>query len=138
MIENDELTALQMRAVDPWVKPKYLNPTGPSVSAAIFMSAPPTGVTVVVEDIISAIKVGKVHHSTSILGTNMTDARALKIASHNHTAIIWEDGDKAGRLGAVDAYKQLSMLGVTIRKIKTPDDPKTYSLEDIRSIINND
>lgn len=135
--EGDELTAMQMRAVDPWRKPKYLNPAGPKVSGAIFESAPATGVTVVVEDILSAIKIGKVHHATSILGTNMTDARALKIASHNHTALIWLDGDKAGVKGTIPAERQLAMLGVNVRRIRTTDDPKTYSLEAIRSIIHD-
>lgn len=138
VISDDELIAVQMRAVDPWRKPKYLNPIGPKVSSAVFMSAPATGVTVVVEDILSAIKVGRVHHATSILGTNMTDARALKIASLNHTALLWLDGDRAGVKGLVPAERQLAMLGVDVRRIRTPDDPKTYSLEDIRSIIYND
>lgn len=137
VFEDDELVAVQMRAVDPWRKPKYLNPAGPKVSSAVFQSAPATGVTVVVEDILSAIKIGKVAHATSILGTNMTDARALKIASRNHTAVIWLDGDKAGLKGFVPAERQLSMLGMTVRRVKTTDDPKTYSLEEIRNIIND-
>lgn len=137
VFEDEELIAVQMRAVDPWRKPKYLNPVGPKVSSAIFESAPATGVTVVVEDILSAIKVGRVHHATSILGTNMTDARALKIAGRNHTALLWLDGDRAGIKGTVPAERQLNMLGVNVRRIRTTGDPKTYSLQDIRSIIHD-
>lgn len=137
VFEDEELIAVQMRAVDPWRKPKYLNPIGPKVSSAIFESAPATGVTVVVEDILSAIKVGRVHQATSILGTNMTDARALKIASRNHTALLWLDGDRAGIKGTIPAERQLAILGVNVRRIRTTDDPKTYSLQDIRSIIHD-
>jgi DNA primase len=136
--EEDELIALQMRAVDPWRKPKYLNPQGPRVSSALFESAPATGVTIVVEDILSAIKVGRVHHCTSILGTTMTDQRALKIAERNQKAIIWLDGDKAGAKGASSAERQLQLFGVDVSRITTSGDPKTYSLEAIRSIIEND
>lgn len=136
--ESGDLVAVQMRAVDPARKMKYLNPLGPKVSSAIFESAPATGVTVVVEDILSAIKVGRVHHATSILGTNMTDQRALKIAQRNNTVLLWLDGDKAGKRGAVAAEKQLRLLGVNVVRITTADDPKTYSLEEIRSIIKHD
>jgi hypothetical protein len=129
---NGLLTAVQMRAVEDWMKPKYLNPTGPSVSKAVFMSGEPTGTTVVVEDIISAIKVGKVHHATSILGTNMTDERALEIASLNHTAIVWTDNDKAGVRGRIDSARQLRLLGMDVYEIRTPNDPKTYSLDVIK------
>lgn len=136
--EDGELTAVQMRAVDSWRKPKYLNPEGPKVQAAIFESAPTTGVTVVVEDILSAIKVGRVHHATSILGTTMTDQRALKIASRNSKVIIWLDSDAPGVKGASVAERQLRLLGVDVRRVTTSGDPKTYSLEAIRSIIKND
>lgn len=129
---EDELLAVQMRAVRENQKPKYLNPEGPKVEAAVFMSGPPTGITVVVEDILSAIKVGRVAHATSILGTTMTDQRAWTIAQHNHTAIIWMDNDKAGKRGKVRAANQLSMQGVRVYEVRTEDDPKTYNLDEIK------
>lgn len=135
VFEDGVLTAVQMRAVDPNRKPKYLNPEGPKVSSALFQSAPGTGVTVVTEDILSAIKVGRVHHATSTLGTNMTDARAAKIASRFHKAFLWYDGDRAGRKGLLRAKNQLTLLGVEVVQIKTENDPKTYSLDEIRSIL---
>jgi hypothetical protein len=140
VFESGTLTAVQMRTIDPARKPKYLNPTGPGVSGAIFESdlRPTKGVTVLVEDILSAIKVGKVHHATSILGTNMTDVRAAKINSKNHTVLIWLDSDKAGREGARDAEKQLLLLGVRVIRICTPLDPKLYTLEEIRRHIQYD
>ena len=130
--EDGELSAVQMRALRDTQKPKYLNPSGPKVEAAVFTSGPPTGITVVVEDILSAIKVGRVAHATSILGTTMTDQRAWKIARDNHTAIIWMDNDAAGRRGKLRAMNQLSMQGVRVYEVRTEDDPKTYNLDEIK------
>lgn len=132
-----ELIALQLRAVDSWDKPKYLNPTGPKVSAALFEAGKYTGTTIVVEDILSAIKIGRVHHATALLGTNMTDARANSIAKTNERAYIWLDGDKAGQKGTLKAERKLSMLGVDVRRINTERDPKTYSLDFIRSVMDD-
>lgn len=128
---DGKLDAVQMRSTDPNVRPKYLNPFGPKVSAAVFMSGPPTGVTVVVEDILSAIKIGKITHATSILGTALTDERAEKIAKHNHTAVVWTDNDRAGQKGRLKATRQLLLLGMDVYRVRSPDDPKTYNLEDI-------
>lgn len=129
---NGELLAVQMRALRDNQRPKYLNPEGPKVEAAVFMSDEPTGITVVVEDILSAIKVGRVAHATSILGTTMTDQRAWTIAQNNHTAIIWMDNDMAGKKGKARAVNQLSMQGVRVYEVRTEDDPKTYNLDEIK------
>lgn len=130
--EADELVALQMRSTDPNVKPKYLNPTGPRVSASVFMSGKPTGATVLVEDILSAIKVGRVHHATAMLGLNLTDERAMTIASVNTDVIVWTDNDRAGKQGRLTATRQLLLLGMNTFWVRSECDPKTYNLEEIR------
>lgn len=135
--EDGGLAALQLRAVDESQKPKYLNPGGRKIEQAVFMSGEPTGITIVVEDVLSAIKVGRIAHATSTLGTNMSDARARKIAQHNHTAIVWMDGDAAGKVGRVDAVKQLTLLGVRCYRVDTLRDPKKYSAEEIREHLRN-
>lgn len=133
--EDGALVTMQMRAVDKFTQPKYLNPSGKHMQRCLFESGVSNGVTVITEDILSAIKVGRVHHATSILGTNMSDVRALKIAQKNHVALIWLDGDKAGIEGAIHARNQLLMQNVEVHMIRTPKDPKTYSLDEIRRII---
>lgn len=141
--EDGELVTLQMRAIDEWTKPKYLNPSVKNMSRLLFDSringyGKPERVTVIVEDILSAIKIGKVHHATSILGTNMTAIRAAKIAALNHTALVWLDGDKAGVDGAIQAKKQLELQNVRVININTEHDPKTYSLDEIRRLTSYD
>lgn len=127
-----ELDALQMRAVLQGQKPKYINPTGPNVRSAVFMSGEPNGVTVVTEDVLSAIKVGRVHHATSILGTTMTDERAAKIAKYNHTAIVWLDPDGAGIIGTTKACRQLQLQGVKCYIVRSELDPKKYNSDEIK------
>lgn len=133
--ENGELVTMQMRAVPRDMQPKYLNPSGKNMQRCLFESGVSSGLTVITEDILSAIKVGRVVHATSILGTNMSDVRALKIAENNHTALVWLDGDKAGIDGALHARNQLLMQNVEVHVVRTTKDPKAYSLDDIRRII---
>ena len=83
-----ELDAVQLRALHSWQQPKYQNPKGPKVRSALFMSGFPEEHTVIVEDVLSAIKVGRSTHATSILGTTMTDERIEKIARTVKSATI--------------------------------------------------
>lgn len=137
--QNDELVSMQMRAINSWQKPKYINPKS-AMQNVLFYARDKAGqtCTVITEDILSAIKIGRVHHATSILGTNLSDAKASKLAEDNLKVYIWLDGDKAGIQGAKQARKQLNLLGVQTINIQTEKDPKEYSLEDIRRIIHND
>lgn len=131
-----DLVSMQMRAIHDWQKPKYINPKT-TMNNVLFYAGARAGstCTVLTEDILSAIKVGRVHHATSILGTNLSDAKAAKIAKDNLKVYIWLDGDKAGIDGANHARNQLNLLGVQTDLIRTDKDPKEYSLEDIRRII---
>lgn len=135
--EDDKLAALQLRAIHDYQKPKYLNPGGRKIEENVFRSGVSNGVVVVVEDVLSAIKVGKVAPTISILGTNCSDARARKIAKENHTAIVWMDGDKAGREGRANTIKQLSLLGVRCFRVDTTLDPKKYNTEQIKEHLRN-
>ncbi len=128
--DYDNLDAVQLRSVNNR-KPKYLNPQGANVSRALFKVGESKGARVVVEDILSAIKVGKVVPTASILGTTLTDERALRIAKENHTVVLWLDSDKAGQKGTRKAAKKLQMLGVKVYKVETQTDPKTYNLSEI-------
>lgn len=135
--EDGELTAMTMRAVDN-VEPKYLNPKGPKVSNALFITrGNPDSPPVIVEDVLSAIKVSRAGYTgIAILGTNFTDARALKIAHKFPNGVyIWLDGDRAGLRGTNQAEKKLELLGVPTIRIRTDDDPKSYRSEEIQETL---
>lgn len=130
---DNELVAVQQRAVHPDHKPKYLNPRGPKVDHALFWStAVETDYVVVTEDILSAIKVGKVATSVSTLGTVLNAFRASQIASKTHHVVMWYDNDPAGKAGTKKAIQELGLVGVNVSVIYTDDDPKACSLDFIR------
>lgn len=138
------LDALQLRAVHPDQKPKYLNPIGPSVAKAVFV---PVGLRqdftnigkdfiVVTEDILSAIKLDKAGiPAVSILGTNPTDARLNRILLHSNRILWWFDNDPAGRRGSRIGKCVSELMGADSSEIYTDLDPKMYDLQTIRNIV---
>jgi DNA primase len=137
--ENGVLTALQMRAVRPGVYPKYLNPKGPKIDAALKWCTEKyhkKNTLVIVEDILSAIKVGTVADAVSILGTNLTDARLDKIRTSGYkTIIIWLDSDAPGQAGAKLAKLKLQMVGLYPQIYTNEKDPKELSRDYIERVI---
>lgn len=136
--EDGILTAYNARATIEGQFPKYINQEGGAVGSALFyadLSFPESKSTVLTEDYLSAVKISTVHHATSMLGTTLTDARAVKLANKFDTVYIWLDSDKAGMNGALKAARKLRMLGVNVERIQTENDPKTYSREYIENIL---
>lgn len=137
--DRKELIAMQLRSVDPNRKPKYLNPKGPKTSDAMFFSGqvrPEQGYIVVTEDILSAIKVGRVNVAVSILGTNMTHERAYKLSQLTKEVVLWFDNDAAGKKALQSAGK-LSLYGLYVSVVRSDNDPKYYSRDEIETYIRN-
>lgn len=134
--EAGELSAIQMRAVSEELKPKYLNPSAVPIQNVLFNSSEEKAdIGVVVEDILSCIKVGQILPCSSTLGTKMSDARAYKLSNKYKSVIVWYDNDKAGRIGARKAIRQLELLGVETHRINTELDPKEYTRNQIKKIL---
>lgn len=129
------LDAVHMRAVRPDDKPKWLNMGRPSPDAmywAIGDVHRKTDFIIVVEDLISAIKLRLAgYNAVAILGSDITDTQVQRIIEETAQVIVWFDNDEAGRKGARDAIKQFQMQGIQVFQILSPDDPKTYSREEI-------
>ena len=99
-----------------------------------------TGVDLVlVEDILSAARVGRIARTVSILGTNagqVLDRIWSDLGLRdNPTIVVWLDGDKAGRKGRNALARALSLQGANVLTITTPLDPKKYSYREIREIL---
>lgn len=142
--EKGTLQYMQGRSLDPKVKPKYLNKSGTQVRSVVFWSdpavllpssTPEPGLCIVTEDMLSCIRVGRVQHSVSILGTTLTDERAATLISRFSRFIIWLDGDKAGIKGRKHAYRKLVLQGADVQWRCTPLDPKLYTNRQIKEII---
>lgn len=132
------LDALQMRAVHPYQKPKYLNPVGPKTSAAVFIAFSDWHAEelIVVEDILSAIKLHKAGFSAAaILGTKTTDSKMIKLLDHSNKLCWWMDSDSAGRKCAKEGVALTELYGGTARRVESQFDPKMYNADDIRRIL---
>lgn len=94
---------------------------------------------VIVEDIVSAIKVGRYVPALPLFGSNLQKDHALKLAQSFKNIYIWLDDDKFGK--SVETTRELRLLGVNATSILTKEDPKCYSKPDeiltTRGVIND-
>ena len=93
---------------------------------------------VIVEDVLSAIKVGKAgYKAAAILGTTVNPAILAPLAMRQRDIVIWLDPDKAGIAGRGGIRKALALYPAKVRYARTTDarDPKYISREDIKSVI---
>ena len=133
---NGELKCYQARAVDR--EPKWLT-CSPDYEWGkkhpYFSQGVDSKNWVIVEDIVSAMIVGKVYPTISILGTTINQKLCNFLLRHGSKFIIWLDGDDTG----VKASKKLETYlskGATIKKVvSVTSDPKCFSSEMIEGLI---
>jgi hypothetical protein len=133
---QDNLIWYQCRALQAGQKPKYLQPARDRSKVMFHVTLCREDVqrVIVVEDILSAIRVGRHINTVSLLGTKITTAQAAHLGQYSEVT-TWLDADRAGRQGAYKIRKTLSLL-TTVSNILTPLDPKELSDKDIRSQLN--
>jgi hypothetical protein len=134
VVSDDRLVYWQARGFDP-ERPKYINPAIDKANLTARYGE--GGPLVLVEDILSAIRVGEVARGWSLLGTNISDSTAarVKAARGVDNVLIWLDPDGAGRKARGRLRNALCLVGITPRIIRTDLDPKLYSREEIRRIV---
>lgn len=141
--EVGRLCTTQSRAVYPGQKPKYMNKKSGDMTAvafhsddALLLGDPIQEGIVITEDILSAVRVGRLMPALSTLGTHLSDKLAVRVLKAlTGRVFIWYDGDEAGVRGARKAYKTLKLQGANPIIIKTEKDPKEYNNDEIREII---
>lgn len=122
----------QLRAVHAGQRPKYIQPSQPrdTIFFKVGDIKSPTTKCVVVEDILSAIRVGKFVDTISILGTRPSSKHINELAKYSKV-ITWMDSDRAGRKSAYTIRKAVSML-TDVGNILTDADPKRLSDNQIK------
>lgn len=134
--DNDSLVAVQARSVISGMKPKYLSQIHSGPRPAFKAGTKNTGQLVLTEDMLSAARVSKVTDAWSLLGTNLMDAVIEQISNTTYTQVlIWMDNDKAGFKARRTMFKQLGAVGFDVRIIKADKDPKYYTLDQIKGLI---
>lgn len=95
-----------------------------------------SGPIVLVEDIVSAHKVGQVTPALCLFGTNLHDVAIRFLMAQKRPVVLWLDADQYPLL--LPKINRLSLiLDTPARFIKTPKDPKGYSVEEIKNILTN-
>lgn len=129
---DGNLVWYQARAVLRGQKPKYIQPAAPR-EHVIYEVRPieqHSTTCVVVEDILSAIRVGRFIPTYSILGTKITSTHVNKLAKYSKV-VTWMDSDRAGRKSAYNIRKSVGML-TEVDNILTEQDPKRLSDNEIK------
>lgn len=133
IFDNSKLVWFQARAVHPGQMPKYIGPDGDR-STLVFKTGEHTGKSVtVVEDMMSAYRVGEITATCSLLGTKITTAQANILGQYD-LVTTWLDDDAAGKRGAYDVRRAVGLV-TEVRNISTTKDPKCYSREEIVNIL---
>lgn len=92
--------------------------------------APVSDTIVLVEDFVSAIKVGRQIDAMPLLGSNVSNQRLIRLGHLYKNLIIWLDSDKS-----TYAIKSSIRAGIVFdlsRTIITPQDPKCYTDKEIQ------
>lgn len=127
------------RALNKGQQPKYL---APNVDKSLVL--PRFGQAdriTLVEDILSAYKVGQVAEGWCMLGTSL-QSHALRLILQSGKAVnVWLDNDlppvhpvNRGQIAARKVSKQLRALGVSVRNIVSHKDPKLMTYDEIKEL----
>lgn len=94
----------------------------------------PPECVVIVEDILSAMVVGKSTPCIALRGTHVNIEKLLKLQQASEKYIIWLDGDEPG-IKAAERLKTKLKWFSDVAVIKTERDPKWYSQKEISEIV---
>lgn len=134
---DDALVYFQARTLGTPSKtnPKYLNVKLSGAKNVFFkvLSNPVSKSVVIVEDILSSIKVGRVENSIALLGSYVPTS-LTEICNHFDTIILWLDRDK---LKSSLKYCQTlqARTGKQVKIVMVDKDPKEYSNDEIKNIL---
>jgi hypothetical protein len=119
------------RAVFKGQEPKYLAPSE-NRDRILFQSGKLNKTIVVTEDILSAIRVGQLIGSVSLLGTKLSIEQLTVLMDYK--VILWLDSDAAGRHAATKMAKELGMV-TDVYDVCTKTDPKMLSKQEIHDVL---
>jgi hypothetical protein len=98
------------------------------------LGAEKTGPIVLVEDLVSCHKVAQVAPSICLFGTNVHDVAVKILIEAKRPVTLWLDGDQRSLLTA-KVNRLQTFLRHPVRYVSTEKDPKAYSLDEIKEIL---
>jgi len=93
-------------------------------------------ITVVVEDLISAHKVGQVYTTLPLFGINVSTAHLKALQRLSKPIVLWLDWDQRG-LVAKRATRISLLTGLPVYVLHTRKDPKLLSVKEIKECISS-
>lgn len=130
-------------------RPKYIekvaSPTSTVWLSDSAIALPTTGTddllpcTVLTEDILSAVRVGRlVRNGVSLMGTSLSPEQLHTIhglSGPQLRIVVWLDPDKAGKKAGASVLRTLRLQGINASLIRSDKDPKYYSNREIRRFL---
>lgn len=114
-------------------RPKYIR--SGSTEQTVYELQVSNELVVITEDILSAIKVYRAGYSSmAVLGTSISPTAAVHISKYTNV-VCWTDADKAGDEAWIKLRKRMQLFDVSLRRIRTDEDPKNISIETIKTLI---
>lgn len=132
--EKDKLKFFEGRDLCPSPNLKYIS-VGGKGPCYWRMSGNQREAIVIVEDIISAIRVGEVTDSVALRGTSFNAEKIQELMKKGSDFIVWLDSDKPGQYAARKLKRRLELVGCTVKNVVTKNDPKYYSNKQIQDIL---
>lgn len=135
---SNNLEWFQCRALYEGQKPKYIQParSRDKVLFRVGFDRKDLQRVIIVEDILSAIRVGKHVPTASLLGTKITTGQASELSRYKRVT-TWLDPDRAGRRGAYAIRKTLGLV-TDVDNIVTLSDPKELTDHQIKETLCQD
>lgn len=133
VMDGERVVYWQARAVMSGQVPKYM---GCEVSKATVIPKYGGGACIVLtEDMLSAMKIGRVTAAWSLLGTAPSTHLVSKLVQDGRPVLVWLDSDTAGRRAASKLLHSLRRLAIPCADIVTDSDPKLLSRAEIAQRI---
>jgi len=131
--EDGKLCCIQAKNFDPKraAKAKYYNVGEKVQSRTIYGKQ--GGTLVLTEDALSALVVSKVADAKPLLGTSIPREQIAGFKGPYTRLVVWLDADK-WREGRSIA-DQAKLLGMKTKTLLTDKDPKEYSVDDIKGLL---
>jgi DNA primase len=113
--------------------PKYLGPTPKPKDLCVSFGH--GDILVLTEDILSAMKVGRVTEAWALMGVRLSQHCLTQILDNNREVVVWLDPDPPGQAGAQAIVRQLRAFGVPVKNLVAERDPKLYSTAQIKELL---
>lgn len=117
--------------------PKYLTFGDSSSVVTIIKSTNPASdrTLVIVEDMISGLKVSKVHDVLVLLGSELSDRQALVCSTYKKVFIFLDNDNPIINKKALTMQQKLGMIVDIVVVTHTNKDPKEYTIKELEEIL---